>query len=261
MNHCAFPSEACEGQLEFGSLAGDLAGECVDDPALSTTSATSTGSGSEDGGGTLTGPDGGGGTTQAVDDAAASSDSGGTTTGQPPSTDSTSTGGLPQVDFVASYASCAYAGMGMSRIDPDPSGCAMISGEDAMTVRADSERNDATRGYLIFELGAGFTAEDVAEVHLHLWTPSGSAQTGEIHETLPFTEASLAGALPLGLGAVSGEQGPAEPNEEVVWVLPNDVVGANKTMLYFAIQKRMPERVDYDTHTGAHPPRLVLTLE
>ena len=265
MNHCAFPSDACNGGLEFGALAEpDLVGQCVDGPTLGTSSGATGSSDSSMDEGTLTGAADGGSTvgsdTLGVGDSSGTTTTGGTTTG---TSEGTSSGGELPSEFVATYATCAFADR--TGGDPNPAACLMINPGDGFTVDASAINGMTTYGYVLFELGDDFVPDGITEVALHLRVAQGdnaaSTQSGAVYQVAAFSEPSLQAALPAVISDLAPDQGPVAPDDEVVWILPPDLLSSGATSLYLSLQTRANDGVVYWTEAGSNPPRLVITRE
>jgi len=266
MEYCAFPSDACNGGLEFGSLADpDLVGKCVSAPTVGTSSGPSESSEDSTDDGSLTGTaDGGstlGGDTLGLGDSSGTTTTSGTTSS---ATEGSSTGGKVSPDIVASLATCAFVDPDGVSTEPDPATCLAINAPDAFTVDASATGGLATFGYLVFDLGDGFASEDVVEVALHVRVAIGdnaaSIQSGEVHQVAAFNLMSLQDALPEDLGLLARDLGPVGPADEVVWVLPPDLLAANPTAVYLSLQTAANDGVEYWSEAGRDPPRLVVTL-
>lgn len=124
----------------------------------------------------------------------------------------------------------------------------------------------ATTAYVAFDLTDVPSGSELLSAELRLTTtddPNAESltQTGEVWQTVAFTEASLSMGQPIIIGdmALAADQGGVGVSELVVWTLPLTVIDLSAT-LYLAVVPTTVEGVDYWNAMGTAPPQLVLEL-
>lgn len=150
----------------------------------------------------------------------------------------------------------------------DPAACELSTGTQGMSVDGsnDGAMGEGTTAYVAFDLTTVPPGSQLLSAELRLTAtddPNAESmtQTGEIWQTVAFTEESLSMGQPIIVGdmALAADQGGVAVSELVVWTLPITEIDLSAT-LYLAVVATTVEGVDYWNALGMAPPELVLEI-
>jgi hypothetical protein len=155
-----------------------------------------------------------------------------------------------------------YAGC-IALNDPDPEYCANQQPFGQFTVDTYDHATGSEAFVLLhFEVPVGEPAPNSIALVMFTTNANGadSNQSGEVWQLEPFTDQSLGLELPERVGAspLSPDRGPVARNATVEWVLPLAVLDGSGAV-YLGVFATTNDGVDYYSHQGALPPRLVLS--